>query len=214
MLYWDEDPEAERNGYAVRGMFEACASILYPAFKENIEAILPWTVLLRSGRGPTELLLKVMNLIRIHSFAFFDPLQRRPQGGPAPWIPYENLGTSELPGTGSIGREVYGAGEALWAYLLFEALGRSDDPEILVVFVDLLEAGTLRQFPPSRRRFIAYNPTGTARTFRFAGRALASDRYRVSGREGVVDRVALQVGIAIEIAGRSWRTFELDPAME
>jgi hypothetical protein len=210
MLYWDEDPEAERYGYAVRGMFEACASILYPAFKENIEAILPWTVLLRAGRGPTELLLKVMNLIRIHSLAFFDPLQRRPQGGAAPWIPYENLGTSELPGTGSIGREVYGAGEALWAYLLFEALGRSDDPEILVVFVDLLEPGTLRGFPPARRRFIAYNPTATARTFRFAGRALSADRYLTSIRNGTVDREALEAGLPVELAPGAWATIDVE----
>ena len=33
-------------------MFEACASLLYPALKENIEAILPWTVLLRVRTRP------------------------------------------------------------------------------------------------------------------------------------------------------------------
>jgi len=212
MVYWDEDPEADRNGYAIRGMFEACASLLYPAFKENIEAILPWTQLLRSGRGPTELLLKVMNLIRVHSLAFFQPLLPRSQGSAAPWIPYENLGTTELPGTGSIGKEVYGAGEALWAYLLFEALGRSDDPEILVVYTDLLEPDALRRFPAQQRRFIAYNPSATTRTFRFAGRGLSADRYRVSIVEGVVDRGVLEAGLTVELAGRSWRTIDLEAA--
>ncbi len=149
MLYWDEDPEATAGGYAVRGMFEACASLLYPALKENVEAILPWTVLLRAGRGPTRLLLSVMNLVRVNSFAFFDPLLPRPRGDAAPWIPYENLGTSELPGTGSIGKEIYGAGEVLWAYLLFEAMARADDPAILVVNTDVLERASLRG---SRRR--------------------------------------------------------------
>lgn len=213
MLYWDEDPEAERNGYAVRGMFEACASLLYPAFKENVEAILPWTELLRSGRGPTELLLKVMNLIRVHSLAFFDPLLPRSQGSAAPWIPYENLGTTELPGTGSIGKEVYGAGEGLWAYLLFEALGRSDDPEVLVVYTDLLQPGALRGFPAPNRRFIAYNPTPETRTFRFAARALPSARYRLTG-EGVVDREAIEAGLQIEMAPRSWRTIDLEQVAE
>jgi len=210
MLYWDEDPDAERNGYAIRGMFEACASLLYPAFKENVEAILPWTELLRSGRGPTELLLKVMNLIRVHSLAFFDPLLPRSQGSVAPWIPYENLGTTELPGTGSIGKEVYGAGEVLWAYLLFEALGRSDDPEVLVVYADLLQPGALRSFPSRQRRFIAYNPTTQTRTFRFAARALSFARYRVSIHDGVVDREALAAGLPIEMAPRSWRTIDLE----
>lgn len=210
MLYWDEDPEAERSGYAVRGMFEACASLLYPALKENIEAILPWTVLLRSGRGPTELLLKVMNLVRLHSLAFFDPLLPRPNGSAAPWIPYENLGTTELPGTGSIGKEVYGTGEVFWAYLLFEALGRSDDPAILVVYADLLEPAALRDFPARRRRFIAYNPTETTRTFRFIGRSLSSDRYRVSTQEHIVGREALASGLALDLAARAWQIIDIE----
>lgn len=213
MLYWDEDLDATRSGYAVRGMFEACASLLYPAFKENVEAILPWTELLRSGRGPTELLLKVMNLIRIHSLAFFDPLLPRPQGSAAPWIPYENLGTTELPGTGSIGKEVYGAGEGIWSYLLFEALGRSDDPEVLVVYTDLLQPPALRGFPAADRRFIAYNPTSGKRMFLFAARALPPGRYRLSG-EDVVDQEALEAGIPIEMAPRSWRTIDLERVAE
>ena len=199
-VYWDEDPEAERRGYRVRGMFEACASLLYPALKENIEAILPWTELLRSGRGPTELLLKLMNLIRLHSLAFFDPLLPRPVGGPAPWIPYENLGTSELPGTGSIGKEVYGAGEAIWAYLLFEALARSDDPAILVVHVDLLDAATLPGYPARRRRFIVYNPTDETRSVRLALRALTGRAYRVSTAGRVVDRETLLRGVPADAA--------------
>jgi hypothetical protein len=164
MLYWDEDPEATAGGYAVRGMFEACASLLYPALKENIEAILPWTVLLRSGRGPTRLLLSVMNLVRHHSLAFFDPLLPRPRGDASPWIPYENLGTSELPGIGSIGKEIYGAGEVVWAYLLFEAEARADDPAILVLNVDLLERSWLRDEPRPNARLLVYNPTATRRT--------------------------------------------------
>lgn len=212
-LYWDEDPEAERSGYRVRGMFEACASLLYPALKENVEAILPWTVLLRSGRGPTELLLKLMNLIRVHSLAFFDPLLPDPRGGAAPWIPYENLGTTELPGTGLIGREVYGAGEALWAYLLFEGLARADDRAVLVVSADLLDPSALRSFPPSRRRFLVYNPTTDTSSFRLAFRALTADRYRVSTRAGVVDRGALLKGLPLTLPGRAIKTIDIEEAL-
>lgn len=210
MMYWDEDPQAERGGYRVRGMFEGCASILYPAFKENIEAILPWVVLLRSGRGPTALLLQVMNLIRLHSFAYFEPLLPRPEGGAAPWIPYENIGTTELPDTGAIGKEIYGTGEVFWAHLLFDGLGRADDSEILVVYTDLLEPHVLRHFPPARRRFIIYNPTSEDRTFRFAVSALAGDYYRVSVVSDSVSRDELAAGIPIRLTAGTWLTIDVD----
>lgn len=119
-----------------------------------------------------------------------------------------------MPGTGSIGKEVYGAGGVLWAYLLFEALGRSDDPEILVVYTDLLQPAALRRFPAPQRRFVAYNPTPATRRFRFAGRALSSARYRVSTHEAVVDREALEAGLPVEMAGRSWRTIDLEEVPE
>jgi hypothetical protein len=194
MLYWDEDPEANAGGYAVRGMFEACASLLYPALKENIEAILPWTVLLRSGRGPTQLLLSVMNLIRHNSLAYFDPLLPRPRGDAAPWIPYENLGTSELPGTGSIGKEIYGTGEVLWAYLLFEAVARADDPAILVVNADLLTRSWLRGEPHGSVRVLAYNPTGIRRAFTLVDRGGAAHALDLAARSWV----------AVDLPGASW----------
>jgi hypothetical protein len=41
MFYWYSDPS--QKSHDIRGMVQAAASILYPAFKENVEAILPWT---------------------------------------------------------------------------------------------------------------------------------------------------------------------------
>ena len=159
-----EDPEATAGGYAVRGMFEACASLLYPALKENVEAILPWTGC--CGRGADRRSCSPGHKPR-------PPAQLRVLRGAASTArrrcramdPYENLGTTELPGTGSIGKEIYGAGEVFWAYLLFEAMARADDPAILVVNTDLLEAASLRGERMARRRFLVYNPTGTPRTF-------------------------------------------------
>src|SRR2546426_8644105 len=37
MFYWYSDPS--QKSHDVRGMVQAAASILYPAFKENVEAI-------------------------------------------------------------------------------------------------------------------------------------------------------------------------------
>ena len=47
MFYWYSDPSQKTHD--VRGMVQAAASILYPAFKENIEAILPWTGIMKRG---------------------------------------------------------------------------------------------------------------------------------------------------------------------
>jgi len=38
MFYWYSDPS--QKSHDVRGMVQAAASILYPAFKENVEAVL------------------------------------------------------------------------------------------------------------------------------------------------------------------------------
>ncbi len=153
MAYWFEDPLALQRGYRLRGLFQACASILYPAFKENIESVLPWTVLLRENIGPLSLMLRFLNLGRWHNFHFFAP------DTPAPFIPWENLGTSEFPETGMIGKEVYGAGEVFWAALMFEALASASDPRVMVVFLDLLEPEALQDFPPSHGTFLVFNPT-------------------------------------------------------
>lgn len=151
-LYWFADPGS--GDADVRGMFQACASLLYPAFKENVEAILPWTILLREGVGDPALLLRLIALQRQNNQAYFD-------NGPSPHIPYENLGTTELPQRGEIGKQIYGAGEVLWFYLMTEAYGTADDPAILAVCLDLLcnPGGS----------FALYNPTDITRTFRFDG---------------------------------------------
>src|SRR5258705_13219826 len=47
MFYWYSDPSQKIHD--IRGMVQAAASILYPAFKENVEAILPWTGILKHG---------------------------------------------------------------------------------------------------------------------------------------------------------------------
>ncbi len=150
MAYWFTD-----GGTDVRGMFQACASLLYPAFKENVEALLPWSVLLGEGVGDPRLLLRIIALQRRNNLAYFD-------ADAAPFIPYENLGTPELPQRGVIGKEIYGAGEVLWLYLMTEAYGVADDPDILAVCLDVLTASP-------GAWFFLFNPTDTTRTFRFVG---------------------------------------------
>ena len=192
MFYWHSDPS--QKNHDVRGMVQAAASILYPAFKENVEAILPWTGVMKRGIV-LEGLLRFMDQQRRSNFYFFQNCSGKP-GSPMAFIPFENLGTLELGGqTGNVGKEIYGAGECLWMYLMFEALGHVDDRELMLVNLDLLDALAPPQFPASRLEFILYNPTPETRSATITipvaqGKAV---RLRVEGKP---------IGSKVQVAAR------------
>lgn len=161
MFYWYSDPS--QKSHDIRGMVQACASILYPAFKENVESILPWTGILKRGLV-IDGLLRFMDQMRRNNFYFFQGCQPDSVRTNAPYIPFENLGTLELGGmTGNVGKEIYGSGEVLWMYLMFEALGKVDDRELMLVNLDLLDVLDLQTFPPRDLNFMLFNPKGSAR---------------------------------------------------
>lgn len=162
MFYWYSDPS--QKSHDIRGMVQACASILYPAFKENVESILPWTGVMKQGLM-IEGLLRFMDQMRRNNFYFFERCQPGGVGTRAPYIPFENLGTLELGGmTGNVGKEIYGSGEVLWMYLMFEALGKVEDRELMLVSLDLLDIFDLQTFPPHDLSFVLFNPTASARS--------------------------------------------------
>jgi len=162
MFYWYSDPS--QKSHDIRGMVQAAASILYPAFKENVEAILPWTGIMKRGIV-FEGLLRFMDQQRRNNFYFFENCSTNRKRGPSAFIPYENLGTLELAGmTGNVGKEIYGAGESIWMYLMFEALGQVSDRELMLVNLDLLDAVHMKEFPPQKLSFILYNPASVARS--------------------------------------------------
>ncbi|MGA2353751.1 MAG: hypothetical protein ABSG02_04595 [Terriglobales bacterium] len=162
MFYWYSDPS--QTSHDIRGMVQAAASILYPAFKENVEAILPWTGVMKRG-VVFEGLLRFMDQQRRNNFYFFQNCSNSRQPAPMAFIPFENLGTLELGGqTGNVGKEIYGAGESIWMYLMFEALGQVTDRELMLVNLDLLDAAQITAFPPQELNFILYNPTSVNRT--------------------------------------------------
>jgi hypothetical protein len=66
--------------------------------------------------------------------------------------------------TGNVGKEIYGAGESIWMYLMFEALGQVSDRELMLVNLDLLDAAHRNEFPPRKLNFVLYNPTPIARS--------------------------------------------------
>jgi len=162
MFYWYSDPSQKTHD--IRGMAQAAASILYPAFKENVEAILPWTGIMKRGIV-IEGLLRFMDQQRRNNFSFFEKCSEDRQNVTMGFIPFENLGTLELAGqTGNVGKEIYGSGECIWLYLMFEALGQVSDREMMMVNLDLLDIREARQFPPRPLNFVLYNPTEQSRS--------------------------------------------------
>jgi len=178
MFYWYSDPS--QKAHDIRGMVQAAASILYPAFKENVEAILPWTGVMKRGIV-FEGLLRFMDQQRRNNFYFFEDCSANRKRGSSAFIPFENLGTLELGGmTGNVGKEIYGAGESIWMYLMFEALGQVSDGELMLLNLDLLDATLAKEFPPRQLNFILYNPTAVTRSASIAISAAGQRPVRLS----------------------------------
>ncbi|UCE12992.1 MAG: hypothetical protein JSV04_12470 [Candidatus Heimdallarchaeota archaeon] len=185
MFYWYEDNSFDWKGKRSNlGLVMACVGIRYPAMKENLESTYPWLIFLKLAlrSGKTSLLpkglLKFFNLIRINSFNYFSNVLPKEliypdrQKSPCQFIPFEDLEMLETPShfsdsqifvpkgrrTGVLGREIYGAGEVIWLYLMFEALALCDNENIMILNLDLFDFLEMKVFPPKRLTFIAFNP--------------------------------------------------------
>lgn len=188
MGYWG--PDATAPQYDPRGMFQACASLCYPAYKENVETLLAWSELLRADStvdvGLARLMATFANLQRCHNYAFFDAwLPEGQRRGPCAFIPYEDVATAEFPYTATLGKELYGAGEVLWSALLFDALGQVDVDNADVLCMSLnVPTLNLNALADETRDFLIYNPAGTARqvtvTTPFGARDIALEPHGLS----------------------------------
>jgi hypothetical protein len=159
MLYWyDDRTTPDARTIHTLGMFQACATMNYPALFENIETlarIAPALALL----GADESLLRVFDHARKNNFYFFPQCLPDHDQAPLKYIPLENIGILEGPVPSSVGAEIYGAGWTFRAYLLWEALGRCRDREIMVLNLDGFDER--RQFEAGKwdLRFVAFNST-------------------------------------------------------
>jgi hypothetical protein len=164
-----------------------------PAFKENIESIMFWSEFLRflyfwpefNVKAP----LSVLNLNRIKNFYFFSPNIPDEQErfyGPSTlqYIPYEDIdyyalrdGDTEADRkkVGYNGKEIYGAGETIWLYLLFEALAEISDPNALVINLNVFD----RKIIPENASFIAWNPYDKTKEFNITIKHL-TEPYTIS----------------------------------
>jgi uncharacterized protein (DUF1810 family) len=165
MGYWAKDPAVPF--YDPRGMFQACASLCYPAYKENVETIWAWSELLSNDHIrellPIKLMAAFANLQRCHNHSFFDSfLPESMRRGPCPYIPYEDLATAEFTHTAKLGKELYGAGEVFWSALLFSRPDFLLDlpPEVLTFSLDV-PCVWLRRMGDRPPRWLVYNPRAT-----------------------------------------------------
>jgi hypothetical protein len=178
-------------------MVQAAASILYPAFKENVESILPWTAIMKRG-VIFDGLLRFMDQQRRNNFYYFENCAANQREVASSFIPFENIGTLELGGmTGNVGKEIYGAGESIWMYLMFEALGQSSDRELMLVNLDMLDAFHSQEFPPEKLNFILFNPTPVDRS--------ATITIRVDGQRSVrLSADGKGIGNSMHVPKQSW----------
>ncbi len=185
MFYWYDDNSFDWKGKRSNlGLVMACVGIRYPAMKENIESTYPWLlfikIAIKSGNNGLipKGLFKIFNLIRINSFYYFSSVLPKDfiypprQDSPCHFIPFEDLEMLETPPhfsksqpfspkgkrTGVLGREIYGAGEVIWLFLMFEALITCDNREVMLLNLDLFDLPSLIKFPPEELNFIAFNP--------------------------------------------------------
>jgi len=86
--------------------------------------------------------------------------------------------------TGYVGKEIYGAGETLWLYLMFEALARTEDREVMVLNLDCLDPNAIGRYPPENRTFVLYNPTTGERKTSLVIPYLGEGKYRLSISKG------------------------------
>jgi hypothetical protein len=201
MFYWFSDPS--QKTHEIRGMVQAAASILYPAFKENVEAILPWTGIMKRGIV-FEGLLRFMDQQRRNNFYFFENCAGGREKTAMANIPFENLGTLELGGqTGTVGKEIYGAGESIWMYLMFEALGKVSDRELMLVNLDLLDVADAKSFPGQTLNFILFNPTERTRTAALSIPAAQQREVRWSAN-------GKNAGPSMEIEGHAFRQLQAE----
>lgn len=166
MGYWGKDPAVPF--YDPRGMFQACASLCYPAYKENVEVIWAWSELLGSNGHemlPVALMAAFANLQRCHNYTFFDPfLPESMRRGPCSYIPYEDLATAEFTHTATLGKELYGAGEVFWSALLFTRpdFMRDAPPDVLALSLDVPCLRLPTPNEPAASRWLIYNPRAEA----------------------------------------------------
>jgi hypothetical protein len=161
MLYWYADRTTEQSRRInTLGMFQACATISYPAIFENIEVLARLCPTFKKF-PPSPALLRVFDHARKNNFYFFPRCFDAGRGAlPLQYVPYENIPILEGPAPGSVGQEIYGSGWVFRACLMWETFGHAVDRDILVLNLDAFEERPQLEQGRLELTFIVFNGTG------------------------------------------------------
>jgi hypothetical protein len=174
MLYWYADRTSEPSKKInTLGMFQACATISYPAIFENIEVLARFCPTFKKF-PPSPALLRIFDHARKNNFYFFPRCFDAGQGAlPMQYIPFENIPILEGPAPGAVGQEIYGSGWVFRAYLMWEAFGRADDRDLMVLNLDAFEERPQLEWGRLELMFVVFNNADKTRdttiTFPWAG---------------------------------------------
>ncbi|HUW21918.1 MAG TPA: hypothetical protein VMW41_04625 [Candidatus Bathyarchaeia archaeon] len=212
MFYWYTDKSLKKElNCDCAGMVRSFPSKIYPvvkqnpAFKENVESILPWIILLGDEKF-TRPLLMFLNLARRNNFYFFDTYQKVTD--PC-FIPLESLPALRASGSrhrgGGVGHAIYGAGEAIWLYLLFEAFAEASVREIMTMRLDYLEPSIITRLD-GKQDFIVYNPTEVNCRFRLKFKQPPGGECNVflNGKETIVKDDLNRLGIELVLGSQAY----------
>ena len=204
MLYWYADRTTEQSRKInILGMFQACATISYPALFENIEVLARLCPTFK--RFPPSLaLLRVIDHARKNNFYFFPRCFDAGRGElPLQYIPFENIPILEGPAPGSVGQEIYGSGWVFRAYLIWEAFGRAGDRDIMVLNLDMFEERGQLEQGRLELTFVVFNGTNKTQQVRLEF-PWSSDSARIT-------MGASPDAIGIERRGGQLLQLDLDP---
>jgi hypothetical protein len=160
MLYWYADRTSDESRQInTLGMFQACATISYPAIFENIEVLARLCPTFKKF-PPSLALLRVFDHARKNNFYFFPRCFDAGTGAlPLQYIPYENIPILEGPTPGSVGQEIYGSGWVFRACLMWEAFGNAVDRDIMVLNLNAFEERPQLEQGKLELTFIVFNGT-------------------------------------------------------
>ncbi|HEY1923443.1 MAG TPA: hypothetical protein VGG44_11890, partial [Tepidisphaeraceae bacterium] len=161
MLYWYADRTTEQSRKInILGMFQACATISYPALFENIEVLARLCPTFKKF-PPSVALLRIFDHARKNNFYFFPRCFDVGRGVlPLQYIPLENIPILEGPAPGSVGQEIYGSGWVFRACLIWETFGHAIDRDVMVLNLDAFEERRQLERGQLEMTFIVFNGTG------------------------------------------------------
>lgn len=153
MMYWYADTTSRQSRkISTLGMFQACATISYPAIFENVEVLARISSTFRKF-VPSPPLLRIFDHARRNNFYFFPRCFDAGREVALKYVPFENIPILEGPASGSVGQEIYGSGWVFRAALMWESLGHAENRDVMVMNLDSFSHG--RTSPT----FIVFNGT-------------------------------------------------------